>query len=59
MAAILYRGYDLISISRACNHNSSDAAQVDGLMQEICNSITNAPELHISYTNPSKWSPQV
>ena len=29
--------------------------QIDGLMQEICNSIANALELHLSCTNPSKY----
>ena len=28
---------------------------VDGLVQERCNSIANALELHLSYTNPSMY----
>ena len=28
---------------------------VDGLMQERCNSIANAPELRLSCINPSMW----
>ena len=28
---------------------------IDGLMQERCNSIANALELHLSCTNPSTW----
>ena len=28
----------------------------DGLMQERCNSIANALELHLSCTNPSIWN---
>ena len=29
--------------------------QIDGLVQERCNSIANALELHLSCTNPPKW----
>ena len=29
--------------------------QIDGLVQERCNSIANALELHLSCTNPSGW----
>ena len=29
--------------------------QIDGLVQERCNSIANALELYLSYTNPLKW----
>ena len=29
--------------------------QIDGLMQEKCNSVANALELRLSCTNPSKW----
>ena len=30
--------------------------QIDGLVQERRNSIANALELRLSYTNPSKWA---
>ena len=30
--------------------------KIDGLVQERCNSIANALELHISCTNSSRWS---
>ena len=29
--------------------------EIDGLVQERCNSIANALELCLSCTNPSKW----
>ena len=35
--------------------STTKAHEIDGLVQERCNSIANALELHISYTNPSKW----
>ena len=31
--------------------------QIDGLVQERCNSIANTLDLHLSCTNPSKWHP--
>ena len=35
-------------MKKQCHH-------IDGLVQERCNSIANALELHLSFTNPSMW----
>ena len=37
-----------------CHLNVEKWYQIDGLVQERCNSIANALELHLSCNNPSK-----
>ena len=54
----LWLNYDLCFLFVICRrystYFSADAIDhVDGLVQERCNSIANAPELHLSWTNPS------
>ena len=49
------------NLERLCSYQSSPLwpstklGHVDGSMQERCNSIANALELHLSCTNPSVW----
>ena len=44
------------SIWAFCNVcNIQDWLNIDGLVQERCNSIANAMELHLSYTNQLIW----
>ena len=49
----------LIIYGEACIHITCDyihyTSEINGLMQERCNSIVNALELHLSCINPSQW----
>ena len=44
----------LLMVSASGKSPAVPSDQIDGLMQERCNSIANALELHLSCINPSK-----
>ena len=53
---ITHSKWQLISRGSICWHDLDWWVNIDGLMQERCNSSALAMELRLSCTNPSTWS---